>query len=98
MDVYDEFVELLNRYSIQDIICSVDECPCGKLEIFGIRIEVHCWGVCCDYGCKFSGVHVQNMARDDLGAVEYITLYDIGKLVADAVQQLYDTNVDVVVT
>lgn len=33
-------------------------CICGQIVGIGFLLEAHCWRSRCEYGCKFSGVHV----------------------------------------
>ena len=33
-------------------------CPCGEIIGENFIVEFHCWRSGCEYGCRYSGIHV----------------------------------------
>ena len=88
----DKFIKLIEEYGGITLLGSDHSCPCCNGEIFGIKIDIHCWrsGMC----CPFSGVHIWRQEDTNVTNKE---LKEIGKLFADEVAELYHTEVKVVI-
>lgn len=66
-------------------------CPCGEIHGKNFEVVFHCWRSSCQYGCKYSGIHVS-------GALDRKTKMRIAKHIRDNNGWTNHTDWNLVVT
>jgi hypothetical protein len=82
--------ELVEKYGTMQVLGSDGSCPCGHAEVFGVKIETHCWRSGCESKHPYSCVHVE--ACGDL-MLKKSELNQIARIFAKYIKESYMTEV-----
>ena len=97
-NIFEKIEEIVDKYGVMQLLGSDSSCACGSCEIFGIKIDTHCYKSngfyngkdYCD--CKYSGVHISKWQDIDLTEQE---LKAIANIFADYIRESYMTDVEI---
>jgi hypothetical protein len=78
-------LDFFDKYNILAVSDCQGSCPCGKLYIFGIEFEFHCWRNSCK-DCKYSGLHLRKHWDQSYTNEELLT---IGNKVLEQLKEVW---------
>lgn len=94
-----EIKELVDKYGVMRLLGSDGSCGCGSCELFGLKIDIHCYKSNGHYyeshrcDCPYSCVHIEGR---DVSATKK-ELQEIAKIFADYISEAYRTEVNIVI-